>query len=789
MSKQVYMMAAAVAALCAPAAYAQVGAAPAQVDPAPQEEQPPAPQSGGIDRVVVTARRSEESVQTVPLAINVATADDLLDLHMTEVRDIARTIPNFQALTSNGDPGSVLLTIRGVSAQDRLLTTDSPIGVYVDGVNFVRHSNLETAFIDIERVEVLKGPQGTLFGKNTTGGAINVTTKQPSLNESGGYLTVGLADFETRNLVAAVDLPLVNDKLAVRLVASHTERGGYGNNFAGDDIGAQDQDFYRVNVLFEPNDSIRWAFSGDFAQTDSSGPVARLISINQVPSTVPGTPAIGSVFTAIAVEAGLLNPGLLANPTANAAQIQAAAQQARNLLVAAKDNYSFYSPPLNDQFGYARTAGLSSNLAIDLSSDLQFRSITAVRWGEMDALPDLDGSPYHVTSVRLFQNDVRNVSQELQLARDGDGFMNWIVGAYANEEVGTDGSRSNTLAAINPNVPNVYDSDVKNSSIGLFGQSVMNISENVRATVGLRWSEETRKLDSRNRIGPAGTCNIPVSVRVGGQCLAQFENSYSDLSYLASVDWQPSSDLMLYARTARGFKGGGQNLRGSAGSADTFAPYEPETVTDYEIGVKSDWFDRRMRFNFAAYVADYEDIQRTSLTVTSANTIASIITNAAKARIQGFEADLTLQPVDNFTFKVSGGMTDAKYKKFVDAGGDRTNEPFPFPEYSLAMSATYEWPTSFGAVKLSSNYSWQDDVDLGPNEKVPGALVQSAYGLLGARLAAEIDDAGVELAIFGKNITNEEYLTSGLPFDSSLGFNAAYAGEPATWGVELTKRF
>lgn len=178
MKKHILMLGCAMTSFNATAALAADTAEAQQETPAAAQEGA----SGGIEEILVTARRASESAQRVPLAITVVSGEALREANVVEVRDLARMTPNFQALTGNGDPTSVILTIRGQSAQDRLLTTDSPIGVYVDGVNYARMSNLETAFLDVERVEVLKGPQGTLFGRNTTGGAINISTKQPYLD-------------------------------------------------------------------------------------------------------------------------------------------------------------------------------------------------------------------------------------------------------------------------------------------------------------------------------------------------------------------------------------------------------------------------------------------------------------------------------------------------------------------------------------------------------------------------------------------------------------------------------
>lgn len=743
----------------------------------------------GIAEIIVTARRTNETSQSVPLAISVVTDEAIKEANVTEFRDFARLTPSFQALTGNGDSTSVLLTIRGVSGQDRLLTTDSPIGIYVDGVNYARTSNLETAFIDVERVEVLKGPQGTLFGKNNTGGAINITTKQPDLNAVGGYVTGVIGNYDTYEALGVLNLPIIADKFGIRAMATRRERGGFGRDFFDRELNTKKQDAYRLNALFEPNDSVRWAVSGDYTKTTGSGAIARLLQLNPVPGDLPGTPSIAPIYLSVAVETGLLDRALLADRVGNAAEIAAAASAARDLLVQAQ-NAPFYDTPTNiDRHILGETYGISSNFSVNLTDGLEFRSISAIRWAEIESPNEFDGSQFDLVNSVNYQTGVRNLSQEFQFAGSG-GRLDWIVGAYFNSETGFEGTISNSLAVINPtNTPNTTGSDVKNESIAGFGQANLRLTDTVRLTAGARWTKELREIVARNVLGEDERCNIPVSARLGDNCLAKFKNTFSDVSYLASVDWKVTPDVLLYARTARGFKGGGQNLRGTAASLESFSPFRPETVTDYEIGLKSDLFNRKVRLNAAIYHADYKDIQRTALIPTSVGTLASVISNAAKARIRGAEVDLTVRPIRPLTLRFAGALVDSEYLEYVDASGDRSGEPFQFPKYSFTTSADYKAPVSFGTVGLGVNYSWNSKVDLTPTAKYVGTGVQPSYGLLGARLSANFEDMGLEVALYGKNLTDKKYLVSGIAADSSFGLNAGFVGEPRQYGLSVTKRF
>lgn len=755
-----------------------------------QEAAPPADteaSQGGIEDIVVTARRTSEAAQTIPVAITAFGSQQLSDANVEGIADIAKQTPNFFVQTSSADPTGVLLTIRGQSQQDSILTIESPIGVYVDGVNYIRSSNLETALFDTERVEVLRGPQGTLFGKNTTGGAINITTRQPDLSGVGGYVQASGATHDRYDVGAVLNLPLMTDKLGVRLVGRWLDNGALGVNGLGDGIGGREQVAFRANTLFE-TDSVSWAISADYTRTKGDAPVSKLAFVSPFPSPAPGTPNPAPALIDIAISQGILNPALLADPVANGAAIGAALAQARALFASLIDRRGFYD---NDATGlqgtYARTYGVSSNLAVELTPTLSFRSISAARWLKRSLDVDLDASPYTLLEASLASR-AKNLSQEFQFAGDGTR-LDWIVGAYFNEETGRDTSRATALGTINPANPNFTDGFVKNSSWAVFGQFNYDLTDTLRFTGGLRWTEESKELRSFNRSTPGGAvCNIPVALRLGGTCQARFKDGFSDYSYLASLDWTPQNGLLFYARTARSFKGGGQNLRGT-GTVDSFAAFAPETVTDYEVGTKLDLLDRRLRINAAIFQANYKDIQRTIVQAAPGGAIVSLVTNAARARIRGGELEVTAIPVEGLTLSGSVGVNDAKYLDFTDVTGDRSGEPFQFPKYSYRLGATYAAPLDFGNLRLSVDWTWRSKTQLVGSAIYRDSLNQPAYGLLGARAALTVDSVGTEIAVFATNLTGKRYAVSAVQFDNSLGFNTIYAGEPRVIGLQLTTRF
>ena len=763
-------------------------AAQAQEASPPPEPAGDAQVTGGIGDIVVTARRTSEAAQTIPIAITAFGAQQLTDANVEGIADIAKQTPNFFVQTSSADPTGVLLTIRGQSQQDSILTIESPIGVYVDGVNYIRSSNLETALFDTERVEVLRGPQGTLFGKNTTGGAINITTRQPDLSGVGGYVQASGATHDRYDVGAVFNLPVVTDKLGVRLVGRWTDNGSLGVNGLNEGIGGREQIAFRANTLFTPNDNVTWAISADYTRTKGDGPVSKLAFVSPFPSPAPGTPNPAPALIDIAISQGILNPALLADPVANGPAIGAALAQAQALFAGLVDRRGFYD---NDATGlqgvYARTYGVSSNLAVELTPDLSFRSISGARWLKRWLDVDLDASPFPLLEASLASR-AKNLSQEFQFSGNVGQSLDWIVGAYFNEETGRDFSRAIALGTINPTNPNITDGFVKNSSWAVFGQFNYDLTDTIRFTGGLRWTEESKQLRSFNRSSGGAVCNIPPALQLGGTCQALFKDGFSDYSYLASVDWTPRNGLLFYARTARSFKGGGQNLRGT-GTADSFAAFAPEVVTDYEVGTKVDLLDRRLRINAAIFQANYNDIQRTIVQAAPGGAIVSLVTNAARARIRGGELEVTAIPVEGLTLSGSVGVNDAKYLDFTDVTGDRSGEPFQFPKYSYRLGATYAAPLDFGELRLAVDWTWRSATQLVGSAIYRDSLRQPAYGLLGARASVDIESIHSQIAIFATNLTNRRYAVSAVQFDNSLGFNSLYAGEPRVIGVQLTTKF
>lgn len=741
-------------------------------------------------RVVVTARKVEEDLQDIPVAVSVLSGDALIEANVTDFKDLQQLVPGLAISQAAAAPSSLLLSVRGQSQADILLTTDSSVGLYIDNVNIPRTYGLAPSLVDIERTEILKGPQGTLYGRNTTGGAISIITRAPDLSEIGGYVSGQFGNYSATDFQGLLNLPIVEDQLGIRLLARDTQRDGFGTDGDGSDLNGVDMQYYRGRLLWEPTSSLTADLTVDYTDINNTGTSNRILSVNGFPPS-SGLIAPTSSLFAIAAESGLLtfnptdpaNQGLLLGAFAQAQQIWDGSLP-RNLSGDFHDSNSTFG-----QFSKVKNKTAGLNIVYDLNEDWSLKSTTGYRNLERANALDLDATPFALLHPTLF-TESEFWSEELQVSYVGDR-LDTIFGAYLSNEEGIDGSNTFALTAINPGNPNRQRGDVTNESIAAYAQFGYELTDRLDLTTGLRWTEETKGIISKNSSGPDGAivCSIPAALLdTPGVCAATIEDKFSDWSYLLSLDYAVSDNVLAYVKTARGFRGGGQNIRG-AGTTESFEAFEPETVTDYEVGLKSETADGRFRFNASAYYSDYQDIQRSIVFATQSGSVVSSVQNAAAATIKGFEIESQWSVTPELGLTGTVGFVDASYDEFADATGDRSDEPFPIPEWTYGIGARYSKPVSFGRITASTNYSWRDDQVFVPAAQNFADTTQEALGLLSARLSFDIDAWNSTIAIYGSNLTDEEYIVGAVDFSNSLGWNLGYQGSPMTYGVELKKRF
>ncbi|GAA0333777.1 TonB-dependent receptor [Sphingomonas oligophenolica] len=748
-------------------------------------------QPGGIEDILVTARRSSESQQSVPIAITTVTSQRLTDLNVRDILDIQKVTPGLY-VSSSQSTGKARLTIRGQIEVDNRLTGERAVGLYIDGVAYPHTYGLTSSLIDLAQIEVLKGPQGTLFGKNTTGGAINVTTAHPEY-QWGGYVDLQYGSYNKMLGLAVVNAPLIDDKLAIRVVGQINSREGYYREADGYRSSGDHSGYGRILVRADPAPNVHLLLSADYARNrDGEGHAVVTYEALSQPANV-------AALAAIDAQLGLsVTPANLATAY-GAFRTYFDAQQANPRL-------GFGKPPVR-AFDNLDTWSVSGNLAVDIGS-VTAKSITAYRYLSRSAFYDLDGTPFDLLNQRETSR-LHAFSEELQLSSiDGKG-LDWQAGLYYSRETGFDNQTSDVYDYVNPGRAAIVDSGVVNSSKAAYAQAVYNITPTWRVTGGARYTRDFKEILSRNRIDPslalpplpggAAVC-AQLTPALGGpvfpNCLYTASTTNSKVTWLASTDWRPVEHTMVYASVSRGYKAGGFTPPGTsvfktqAALDAAFTPYLPETVTSYEVGFKSDLFDRRVRINGSAYYLDYTNIQASTREFTN-NLLISIIHNAASATIYGGELEVTAAPTRNLTITGSTGYIHAKYNTYVarDTAGnitDLSGTPFAAPKWTAAVGGTYTVPLSDGSIRMNANYAWTDDIVFAGTAASLPSVTQKAYGLLDARISWHVASQGLDVAVFAKNLTDKIYYQN---IALAGPINLGSLGDPRTFGIQARKTF
>ena len=466
----------------------------------------------------------------------------------------------------------------------------------------------------------------------------------------------------------------------------------------------------------------------------------------------------------------------------------------------------------NNEQGYAvaRTYNYGLTAALEVPWG-EARLITGYRQIRTSTGLDLEGSQY---AIHFTEGQQKVKQQSIELQTTGKAFsdaVDFAVGAFAFHESGFDQSISITVPALN-GATSAFAAEINNDSMGLYSQATWHLTDRLNLTGGVRYSVDDKGITSFNSnyvratatticsLVPVAPFVVPQQTTFPAQCAIRRRDSFSGWSYTAGLDYKVTDDVLVYAKTSKGFRSGGQNLR--APTAAAFLPFDPEVAYAYEVGIKSEFFDRRVRFNAAAYLTKVSDIQRSTLIATAPippSTIpgtATILSNAGKSEFKGIEAELQVVVFPGFRLSASGALVDPKYKRFSDLSGDRRFERFTgVAEEQYALAADYS--TGFGSdgkVNLHVDYAWRGDLPTGEynfpanpqNQAIVDATTASALGLVGAR--ASIEFANFEVAVFGRNLTNERKYIQNL-LVAPLGYATSMRQEPRTYGISGTVKF
>ncbi|MBL0925589.1 MAG: TonB-dependent receptor [Sphingomonadaceae bacterium] len=747
----------------------------------------------GLEEIVVTAQKRTERLQDTPISITAVTGETLADRGTGTIASLGTITPNLVYNTTapvSGASSGAVVFIRGVGQTDFQLTTDPGVGTYLDGVYVARSVGGVLDVVDVERVEVLRGPQGTLFGRNTIGGAISIISRKPGTDRAlSSALTLG-----SRNRVevrVSADLPLA-DGVGFNVVGSVKRQDGYVRGLLdGRDLGDVNRQSVRTTLVYDREGPFRATLTADYTHVDEQNAASKLVGISSVP---PGSPTrtdlvynrrTGAVDTVnVAVPPG--NPSLawLYN-NADVPVLSVTPFDAR-----------WITPDLNTTYANGPNGtrlnvwGAAGTLEYDFGG-ATIKSISAYRKTSGSFNRDADGSPTAVTHTENFDYRQEQFSQELQLTGQAfDRRLAYAAGLYYFDEKGND-LLNVTLPVAFGQVRNF--TFVKNKSYAAYAQATFKITPTLGITGGVRYTKDKKGYfvplgggaitnGFAAIFGPAGTVT---PFFAPGNYSRDFENT----SFRAGVDWKPINDLLLYATYSEGFKSGGFNTRYLAPVPSAIS-YNPELLKSYEIGAKVELFDRRLRVNTAAFHSNYDDIQ---LTVYDQG--APITRNGGSARINGAEVEISAVPIEGLTLSGGIGYLDAKYTSVpalvatipADQQIRLSTRLAKTPEWTTSARAEYRLPLT-GDVEavLSGDWFYTSSIE---NDAINSKfLSQPGYSLFNASLGFEFDGGRFSITGFVNNIANKRVIESG-DSNYSIGFHEANFNRPREGGVTLKARF
>ena len=737
-------------------------------------------QSDGLvlEEIVVTAQKREQILTDIGIAIDVISGDTLRESGATSLIDVARFSPGLNVQTPFGEYGYPLIALRGVNTDGFIETLPQSTGVYADGVYLSQPPMQAFRLLDLERMEVLKGPQGTIYGRNTIAGAVNFISKRPTF-EPEGYATLGVGNYSKSSLEAAFGGPLsdtVAGRLAVK-VLRQTDSPITNTNPAVGDGGEVDQIFARGSLLFRPNDDVELLVQFHGGRDDSDVWPFALIPAGADTDNDGIPDQLCDDFVRGDVEAAAINC-LAADPFVSGTTF----------------NDTSGDPYTINQNAIGSHNYRSTGLAAELNWSFDTITLTAVTgWDDFERLDFLDedaGPTVALDDVR--QSDVTQFSQEIRLASDNESGPQWLAGLYYSSDE-LEGSPSFDSGGRQD------FSTLETDTLGVFGQVEFPVKDDLALTVGGRWTDVQR--DFFYQTNGFGTAP---------ELQAGINTTFSDSDYSAKIalDWHPSDDTLIYGSVSRGFNAGTFNSQFLATVENTL-PTKSESMVALEVGVKSTLAGGRASIEAAVYHYDFTDPQVVAVEPLS-NISANLLINADDATLKGAELKFVALITDWLEFDLGVAYIDSEYGSLsTSIAGTGTGSPFPdnapvfgstlvnlsgnsfanHPELSINSSARVMLPIN-GNWQFVGNidFLWEDEIQR--DLRATQALFTESHIDVDLRLAVQSTDQKWDVAIWARNLTDETYLTEAYEV---LGFGfyiaAGNYNYPRTYGIDLTRRF
>ena len=733
-----------------------------------------------LEEIVITAQKKEEPLQDAPIAITALNSEALEQQGINDMTDLRGTAPSLSVAPFAATRAAPVVFIRGMGNIDIQSTRDGAVGTYLDGVSLGRASGLATEIADLERVEILRGPQGTLYGRNTTGGAINFITKKPATD---GYhfkqqLTAG--NYNLVKSVTSANLAFT-DNFAASASYMMTEQDGWVENKSAGadqvDFNEDDSTAGRVALRFTPTDKLAFDYAYDFSELEYGNGFYQRVSID------PPGPANNYLDTET-------NFGW-------------------DVETDRKDEHSLFG---GLQPSKSEVKGHNFTVTIELDS-VTLKSITDYRELDDDLFQN-----YNDLFIQTNQQEQDQVSQEFQATGSAGERIEYVAGlyyfsedaeeaqltilpgmAYINLPVLADGVTPNPYfnpapeAQFDPNAGDDLDAwaiDAESTSVAAYARVTWTpaiIDDKLHLTFGLRHTKDSREV-SKTFVNN-GANNYMANVwgywgETANGTVLSGDKDFSKTNPALTIDFDVNDDIGIYAKVSTGYRAGGFGTRSTTAGFEQ--GFDEENVTSFEAGFKSHLADKRVRLNAAIFHNDYEDLQ---ISQKRNPEIYTDIINAGEATIDGIEIELTALITQGLTLDFFYAWLDAEYDEYIDNNTDYSDEKeIPYaPENSTRIALNYELPVSYGTYGFNLNYYWQDTTYSAPFKED----VNDSYGILNSRI--ELADIGVAygtltFGLWGKNLTDEEYTTITTNFASS-GFTSSMFGTPRTYGLDAIYQF
>ena len=755
-----------------------------------------------LEEVIVTARKREENLQSTPIAISAFTEKELEYRQIDSTDKLGDITPNLtfdSGSPSSGSSSAAQIFIRGIGQTDFTPVTDPGVGLYIDGVYMARSVGNVLDFLDVDRIEVLRGPQGTLFGRNTIGGAVSIYSKRPD-EKSSASLRVQVGNDDMLYATVKANLPL-SETVSANFAASTRNRDGYVKRaFDGVETGDDDSLALRSSLLWHATEDLALYVSADATRIRENG--APTVSNGVNDRGAFGTFGNGLLASCSAVN---INPNFGAGGPPSFPPPGVGAGGAPGCVGPDSFAGAFTSDGTFPVKSELDIWGVSADLTWAANEWLTIKSITAYREMEMESSRDGDNTAANIFATQDFF-DHQQISQELQFSGTlMESRMSWLFGLYYFQE---DGFNRNPVFLPVGSIQSggLYDND----SQAAFLQSTYDLTQQLALTFGVRYTEDTKRFTpDQISLGDASasgffgntwpnfagfylpSAGAPIAAGDRLVTFAEFKEKFDDTNFMFNLAYQWTDDVMVYGSYSEGFKSGGFDQRFTAFTIEP-SSFQPETAQTYEAGLKADLFDHRVRLNVALFHTDYDDLQ-----IIIRESFNPITFNGGTATIEGGELEVTWVPTDRWYITAAVGYIDAGYDTLdpsVSEGTNATpisidNKLVNTPEWSTALGIAYTIDLGdWGILVPRADWSYHDEqFNDAVNEP---RLFQDDYSLLNAGITLQTNDGRWEGTLAFRNITDKEYVVTG---NSAWSTSASYVdnlyGRPAEWSLALQYNF